>query len=179
MNTSLIIKDNITDNDYLLGILPIAIKYNHTYEEIIAYTKFTDSTFVCSQLPRSKYMLWKLLQRNDVAYRRHYFCKYCRSAVGSNAMITKTCPCKKTGPKSNIKTVPYFLAIDLRMQISESLNIPHILTALVFRFTRKTDSNAMTEIYYGMEYKKLCSLDSFCTTNGIFLTFLTQMVRHA
>lgn len=160
---SLTIRKNVSETDLLLGIISIAVKYNQSYEEILAYTKLLDPKFIHTGLPTTKHMLWRVLQKNDEAYQRHYFCRHCKSVIGKGNEITDTFPrpCRKSGPSTDINTLPYFLLIDLQTQIGEFLRIPNISTALRYRFTQKIYDDAMTDIYDGEKYKELCAPGKF------------------
>lgn len=181
MNLRLEYNDEITAVDHLLQTLAMAIRFGHTYENIIAQLELVEGMFRNINIPTTKSQLWKILGRDKTNTVCRLYCTECKQKIASGSKPTVQCRCGRCGPELPETYVATFIQIRLIPQLEELLNLPDMAEALRYKFNRvKISHEAIEDIYDGENYKLLEQEGQFLShphnfsltmwTDGVHLT---------
>lgn len=75
-------KVHISDDDDLLAAIERSIRFNASYEHLLADLKWNNMKRAYPSLPNTKSEIWTTLGRNDLNLVRHMYCNRCSKYLG-------------------------------------------------------------------------------------------------
>ncbi|XP_057335690.1 uncharacterized protein LOC130674389 [Microplitis mediator] len=153
---------NFYENDHLLSVISMSVRYNLSYEATLSMLTWIKISHKNNNLPTTKKALWKALHRDESLIRRYLYCGVCKEIVGIGKTPSKECACNSCSPGKKSSNLHYFLQLNLFSQLTEFFKIPNIGKSLEYRFIRENrDSSAIEDIFDGDVYKNLCAPEEF------------------
>jgi len=145
--------------DAIAMCLKLGIRHFLDWSTIIDCLKMINILSGQVIVPHTKFKLFKLFADELKNFKYHIYCHKCKRYIGefSTLLFEHECMCGTYLGISDKKS--YFVMLDVKVQLKNLLNEPHISQHLQYRFNRqKNNGNSLEDVYDGVMYNEINQL---------------------